>query len=226
MKKIIKRLFVLTLVATLGYAPSVAFASDNGFLWDESTGKTTYYDILDEETTYYDDLDEEATYYDENTQSSRALPIVTFSRYEQASTTINYKAKYVGQARVDNSANKLTPANLQFTATSSGTWDVSGSIQFQAKGEAGAIIAKVETSVTIGASVSRSWTTGYSYGSSVSVPAGKIGTISAYIPGTVTSGNLVYKHLNVDTGESWITTHPVNQTIPSKDSWNFVVAIN
>lgn len=153
----------------------------------QSTGEATSYDPttwkapdipLDPAPTQ-EELKNSKTKKQESNVISPHLLMDTFVRYDQNSAILDYKKKYVGQTRVDNSGNPFTPTNLLFTASATDTWNVSVTVTSTTKGEITAIIGKVDQTISVGGTYSRGWQKGYSYGSSTSVPPKRIGTINA-----------------------------------------------
>ena len=151
----------------------------------------------------------------------------TFVSYSPTTYTYKYDDPQfkIGMTRVDN-RNNSTPASLNFEVTQSSHCDVEASLSVEYGGEVEAIFAKAE--VKYGAEVSErvSWTRGTSVGTGVTVPAGKVGTITAYVIGIYSSGTVTYRVLNTTTGDYWDEKVGAGALIPTTNSWNFIPVIS
>ncbi len=202
-----------------------------GIIWDEETGKTTYYDLDNPLKDKPIHLDKQPSNEDiENAKKKKSdispqalMPVLI--RYDQDSARINYEAEYVGFTRVDNSKNLFTPASIIFIADDTDSFSASTSATYETGLELDAIVAKVQATVTIGGTVKREWTAGHSYGAESSVPPREIGRITAYIPGTYSAGTLVYKVYNTYDDSYFIDYVDIGATVPANHAWNLKVEI-
>lgn len=144
----------------------------------------------------------------------------TFVRYDPSANTIDWEKYYVGVYRQDNRYSSV-PATMQFISTNSGTVTGTLTSSFSAGVEIDVAIATVSANVGQSISISRSWSSSTSYGSTISVPAGKVGYIYAYIPGVTTSGSKVYKVTNTGYDDVFYINKPVsNAQAPLANAWN------
>ena len=224
----LKRLVVSSCLATVMFTQTLFASEYSGFIWNEDTNEAEYYGIEElmemEETEEIIDQIEQDIQNNQDNDAPTIKPraeLKTFLRYDQKSTSRDNKAKYVGSARVDN-RNGSQSATISFTATNSGTWTVGVSGNLSGKTEINAVVAKVDATVSIGGTVSRSWSSGRTYGSSSTVPAGSVLTLEAYMVGTYTSGDLVYSVYDTYDGKTYTYRYPVGTAVPSKNDWNFV----
>lgn len=231
---------ILSMLFLLSFLTLPASASTTEYLWNEDTQEVIEIEDIQEiiENTEAPVLENdegvpidgsiietEKRLVKRDTEIGIQWYIEQLVRYDQTKSPIDYKKKYVGQHRVDNSDNKYTSAKLIFTASSGGSWEVSGSTSLETKAELNLIVSKVDATVTVGGAVSRSWSKGYEYGTEVEVPKGKIGTATAYIPGTSSAGNAVYKLTHDSTGETFYENRARGAIVPAKNSWNIVISI-
>jgi hypothetical protein len=233
---------ILTAVMVLG-STGFAFAdqttnppSSSGYIWDQRTGVSTPYNISKFKNTVSTTTPAEVLDQIQNTTtpdssgsstdihvSAIAMPV--FDHYSETSSIVNYKLKYVGVTRVDNSGNKYSSASLIYTATVSSSWSISGTTGAEVQAELTAIVAKVKVSSSVSGTASRSWSKGTTYGTSTTVPAGKIGKVEAYIPGTTSKGNAVYKVYNTSDSTYYYENRSRGAVVPSSSGWNFVVTV-
>ena len=119
----------------------------------------------------------------------------------------------------------MSSATLIFTADITSTFELSGTTGFEVSAEKQAILAKVQGTASISGTASRSWNKGTKYGTESTVPAGKIGKITAYIPATTSKGDAVYKVYNTSTSGYYYENRSRGAIVPAKNAWNFVVEI-
>lgn len=198
-----------------------------GYIWDQSTGKVITYDP----STFQSAVTTSLTLNEKETENRSKPSIVTpdslmpvFDHYSENSETLNWKQEYVGVTRVDNSKSSA-PADIIFQAVSSGSFSISGTVGVETSTELNAILNKVKVTASISGTSSRSWSTGSTYGTKSVVPAGKIGKITAYIPGTASNGYAVYKVYNTTDDTYFIDNRPRGAIVPAQNAWNFVVEI-
>ncbi len=146
-------------------------------------------------------------------------------RYDQSTANVNYKYKFVNRVIGDNRSNLYTPLEIWFEAEKSGTFTLEGNVSVEATAEKELVVAKVSGTVSVGASMSRSWTAGSKYGAKTTIPAKVRGAVTGYIPGTSTNGQLVYKITTDSTNEVRYEYKPVGGVVPSKAEWNIVPEI-
>lgn len=184
--------------------------TSNGVLWNQATGETTIYDLSNSQifNTILDPIPK---------IDVSITPMFVTASYTQSTTAINYKGKYVGFTRVDNSKNLYGAASLEFTATDSGSITIEATASFETATELNLVLAKVQGTVTVGGSYSRAWEKSHQYGTTASVPKGKIGKVTAYIPTTKSTGSFHYYSTGTNSAGGAI--------VPSQNSWNFVVEI-
>lgn len=223
--KKINSLFILGLMLTLFSQNTYASNSIvETYTWDESTNLKSYYDYNDlEENALKETINSFEELENNNNEIMRAESR-RFLYYDQKSKVTDYKAKYIGSARVDN-RNNTQPSTITFSATNSGTWTVGSSVNLSGKTEINAVVAKVDATVSIGGTVSRSWSSGRTYGTSSVVPARKIGKLEAYMTGTYSGGDLVYDVYDSYGGTTYIGRYPIGTVVPSKNDWNFVYTV-
>ena len=219
---------LLTSCVLLSALASPVSASSTEYLWNENTRE-----VVDPGVKVNPPIvDETAKVKDKGTKGKKddggigAQWIYSqLVRYDQSSAIVDWKKKYVGVTRVDNSGNLYTGASLQFKATSSSSWEVEASGSLETEAELNLMVTKVKGTVTVGGAVRRSWTSGYEYGTESEVPPKTIGRVTAYIPGTTTKGNAVYKMTNDGTGETWYEYRARGAVVPADNAWNMVVQI-
>lgn len=230
-KKIFIKLMLTAIILCLSVT-HVSATNNNttrGYIWNQLTGEVKPYD----QSNYQSEVDIPV---DNNTQTihskvqndnvikPKLLYMYQFIRYTQTSATLDWEKKYVGVTRVDNSRSS-SPTILEFQAQDSGTWEASISSSFETSAELDAVVAKVNVTSSIGGTVSRSWTSGFTYGAATTVPAYTIGKVEAYIPGTSSAGYARYKVTNTSNDDWWYSELPLSGTVPAKNAWNFKVTI-
>jgi len=227
-KKISTVLLSLTLISSLVIPVSASAKSTvgtpTGIIWNETTGETITYDPAVGIKSPTPILDKTA----ESTNSTirpMGLFMYNLDHYDQDSAVVNWTQKYVGATRVDNSGNNYTSADLIFTATNSDTTTATATASGETQAELNLIVTKVDATVTIGGSYSRSWMEGYTYGTKSSVPPNQIGTVTAYIPGTSSLGSAVYKVTNTSDSTYFYENRARGATVPAKNMWNLIVQI-
>lgn len=236
----IKKVVTIILLAAFLFSistPALAKSQDQkessiGIIWNEETGESQYYSlsnppkidpILDPLPSKKDLEKSKSTKTSVVTPQS-LLPVLV--RYDQNSATLDWEEKYVGVTRVDNSDNLYTSAKLIFMATESDSWEYAGTTSLETSAELELILSKVQATVTVSGTASRSWTKGYTYGTETEVPPGKIGTVTAYIPGTSSSGYAVYKVYNTYDDTYFYDYRARGAIIPAKNAWNMKVKIS
>lgn len=229
-----KKCFIALLCITLVVSfITPALASNNQetyYLFNESTGTSTVFDPNNhKENIMLDPKPDKKTIVDEKNAVDVTPLSVTYKvldHYDQNSAVIDYKKKYVGTSRLDNTANPYTSATLIFEASSSGSWSASATVTGETSAELNLIVTKVDATVSVGGTTSRTWTSGYKYGSSLTVPPGRIGEIAAYIPGTSSNGYAVYKVYDLDSGNYVGTeSYPRGAIVPAENFWNMVTKV-
>lgn len=201
---------------------SPASAATTQHLWDENTKSVIDPSILNSQPV----VDETANVQDiniEGTNKEGIAPMAIFRtlvRYDQSSAIVDLEKKYVGIFIVDNRSNQFASASMTYEADSSDTFGVEATTGISVSAEKDLVVAKVNGTVSVGATASRSWTRGTKYGASTTVPAKTLGAAKAFIPGTSTKGQMVYKLTTDSTGEVRYEYVPVGAVVPSKSAWN------
>lgn len=211
--------------------PALASSSQETYnLFNESTGTSTVFDPNNnEEIIKFDPKPDKKTIVDEKNAIDVTPLSITYKvldHYDQNSAVVDYKKKYVGTSRLDNTANPYTSATLTFQASSSGSWAASATVTGETSAELNLIVTKVDATISVGGTNTRTWTSGYTYGSSLTVPPGRIGEIAAYIPGTSSNGYAVYKVYDLDSGNYVGTqSYPRGAIVPAENFWNMVTKV-
>ncbi len=219
-KRLATALFLILTILSLPVS-SVAAADniDSSYIWDESRAQAvTAYNLSNIPLTINSDP------INSSTISPMLLYMYTFDHYSENSETLNWKQKYVGVTRVDNSGS-VSPTTLTFIASTTNSWSISGTTGSEVTIELNAIKAKVAATSQFSATGSRSWETGFSYGVSTTVPPHMIGKVTAYIPGTSSSGYAVYKVTNTSNNTYWYENRARGAIVPAQNAWNIVSQI-
>ena len=199
-----------------------------GIIWNQSTGEVTQYDPSTFKNEEIIPIKAEKLPTSKNSKSSvigRGISLPVLDHYSETSESLNWTQKYVGVTRVDNSGNQYTGASIIFTATSTDSWSASGTYGTEVSAEMDLIVAKVNVTSSLQATVTRSWTNGTQYGTSTTVPAKTIGKITAYIPGTSSSGYACYKVYNTSDSSYYWNNIPKGAIVPANNAWNLVITI-
>lgn len=221
------------LISGLAFAPSaLADKGETSYLWNEETKEVS---TVSSDVVNVPVVDETATSPKHNIDVPLNPPkdelspnfwIRTLHRYDQTRATVDYKKKYVGSVRLDNTNNAYTEGSITFEASVSDSWSVTVSGSASGSAEKNLVVAKVNATVTIGGSYTRSWSKGTKYGSALKVPPRKVGSITAYIPGVSSNGQMVYKMTNDSTGDVRYENVALGAVVPSRNDWNFVTSVN
>ena len=133
--------------------------------------------------------------------------------------------KNIGTVSLDNTKSS-TKSYLGYTVQSSSTVKMTVGISGSVKAQAGALFAKVESSISASVTASRSYTKGKSYSTNFYVPAGKNGSITGYIPAIKTFGKMKDVLIDANTADFYeISTNyiTVNTSyVPLKNDMHFV----
>lgn len=224
-----KKVSVIILSVCLLLIPFSAFASQptdvTYYLYDESTGQGQVIDP----STYTEQISLDPApssnkiIQKKYNSTGEIQPMWLYEqlvRYDQTSAYIDWEQKSLGVFRVDNKSNS-SPATATYKATTSGTTTASGTVTGTAGTELNLMIAKVDATVSIGGTLSRSWTQGYEYGVSQTIKPGMVGYLYGYIPGTTTNGYAVYAVIQDSTGEIVdYKYYPRGAKVPSENSFN------
>lgn len=231
-EKIFIRLMLTAIILCLSVTPVSATNNNTvrGYIWNQLTGEVMPYD----QSNYQPEVGIPVATIDTKTKYGkvidgsdiklRLLYMYQFINYTQTSATLDWEKKYVGVTRVDNSKSN-NPTTLEFEAQDSGTWEASVSSSFETSAEFDAVVAKASATSSISGTASRSWTSGYTYGATTTVPAYTIGKVEAFIPGTSSAGYARYKVTNTSNDDWWYSDLPLSGTVPAKNAWNFKVTI-
>lgn len=138
---------------------------------------------------------------EESSVVSPRLVMREFVGYDSSANSRNLKYTHVGTVEGKNpTGNKAT---LYFYYQTSGTTSASLGSTVTTQVEIDAIIAKVNVSLGVTTSTSRSWTAGTNSGGSLELAPYTSGKISGYIPGVTTSGSLKYKAYTDSYPDNW-----------------------
>jgi len=209
------------ILSGFGLASPVSAATTE-HLWDENTNSVIDPSTLNsqpaiDETANRQDINIDGS--DKGGVSSRAI-IRTLARYDQSSAIVDLEKKYVGIFIVDNRSNLYGSATMTYEADTTDTFGVEATTGISASAEKDLVVAKVNGTVSVGAAASRGWNKGTKYGASTTVPAKTLGAAKAFIPGTSTKGQMVYKLTTDSTGEVRYEYVPAGAVVPSKSAWN------
>lgn len=222
-------------VALIAFLTAPAFAatkavSDNvGIMYDSYTGQSTYFDakgngIINETEVKLTKEEKDLIKRSTKRGDVAADVLSVFDSYKYTSGSTNARYKWIGTYIAQNTTYNLT-GTAQYQASQAGSW--SGSISTSCSGstEINAVLGKIQANLGVTATVSRSWTTGVSYGASYPVPPRTEVTITAYIPAAVTSGYKVYRVYNTTTGGYTYQNVPIsNVSAPLSNSWTTVAS--
>lgn len=226
MKK--NRILVSLAVATalLFGVGTTALAADNatsitkGYIWNSNTNHLEAYDSLE------DDISVQVEEVTPATVTPRGI-IRTFHSYSPTSYSYDYNnAKFkIGMARVDNSSNMYSPANLTFTVEKSGSCCMTTTTGETIGSEVDAIYLKAQLQYNTEVSKQVLWTKGTKVETNTSVPAGQIGRVTAYVIGIYSGGTAKYEVENTATQSLSYDYVAMGALIPTTNVWNLVVEI-
>lgn len=224
LKRIMSMLIGITVLLAMNtcvFASSEDNAKYGHMLYNEET-KITQSVAENDYTRYQEipllDAEAETIYQDPNIPMPRVLyPVLT--SYTQSKKTIDNEAFYSGTCSGDNRQSSV-PLNLTYESNTTGTARVSATVTATASTDFNLIVSKVNATVSIGGTMERSWTKGKRYGAAVSIPARKQGQLTAYIPGTFSSGTGHYKVYNSSDSSYFTDTKGIGAKVPSKNSWH------
>ncbi|MEA4902926.1 hypothetical protein [Desulfitobacterium sp.] len=223
-----KKISVLVLSGCLLFIPFSAL----GFqkldvkysLYNESTGQEQVIDPLTySEQISLDPAPPKDKIINDKKSSEEIQPMWFYEellRYDQSSAYIDWEQTPVGVFRVDNKGSS-SPATATFKALTSDSTTASGTVTGTTSGELNLMVTKVDATVSIGGTYSRSWTQGYEYGATQTIKAGMVGYLYGYIPGTTTNGYAVYGVIQDSTGQIIdYNYYPRGAKVPSNKSFN------
>lgn len=221
----LKNKFLLMGLIISFFIPSSVFATEEitgTYLWDITTGEVIEYNP-DSVQEY--PIDESIDFSSKGIDSGASiitpdgLLMEVFTNYSAKSQTTALKGKLVNRVTLTNGGSK--DANLFFETTSSGSWSASASTSATGSIELKSIVANVNATMSVGGTLTRTWTKGETYGSAFPVAPDKTGFIDGYIPRVSSSGTAYYDVISTSGDKVGTTTKSVGAMVPSKNSFHF-----
>jgi len=218
---------LLVLIPLTASATQQVTNTTTTYLYDESTAESIIVDPSDFVQTVDNDLkvpkNQVVKEKDKDGDIQVRWAYEVLDRYDESNHIYDIKKNLVDTAYVSNGTDY--PINGWFESNYSSSWSASGTVSGTTSSELNLMVAKVDAEITVGGTLSRSWTSGVQYGASASVPAHKIYAFSGYIPGTTTNGYAVYKLIN--DGDGTIIDYlyyPRGAIVPCENAWTIDVS--
>ena len=218
--------FVFSLFSVSASAKSV---TTQEWYWDGISDEMVPMEEVDLQSPVVDETQKNEEVKTNNSNYNGSYSVVrpqwvykTFVRYDQSSAYVNRTEKLVDRVSMYNGGNH--PTTLTYKVGYSGTFTASNSYNGSTSVEMSSIVAKVDATVSVGGTNSRSWTKDTSYQAQMTIDPGYSGQIDGYIPGTSSNGQLVHKVTDDGSGQYWYEYTPVGAMVPAETSWHFVTS--